>query len=257
VLAQRGEARDRVRRRPGRWARISTCSRSTRRSGSNVATTEGSGSCRSRRWCATASRPRHSQTGTTRCATTSRASPGTASAARDDVPRDVLRRRGRPAYLRAVGSKWLISAVARAMRPGEKVDTVLILEGLQGLGKSSAFRALGVNWFSDTAIDISNKDSLVARVAVLDPRVRRGQRRSSRRHRHAQGVPLAQRRHVPTAVRSREHQGPAAVRVRRHHERGRVPEARPDRLPALLAGEVREGRPQRCAATCRSCGPRR
>jgi hypothetical protein len=62
-------------------------------------------------------------------------------------------------YLRAVGSKWLISAVARAMRPGEKVDTVLILEGLQGLGKSSAFRSLGVNWFSDTAIDIGNKDS--------------------------------------------------------------------------------------------------
>jgi predicted P-loop ATPase len=66
---------------------------------------------------------------------------------------------GDPRYLRAVGSKWLISAVARAMRPGEKVDTVLILEGLQGLGKSSAFRALGVNWFSDTAIDITNKDS--------------------------------------------------------------------------------------------------
>jgi hypothetical protein len=66
---------------------------------------------------------------------------------------------GDPRYLRAVGAKWLISAVARAMRPGEKVDTVLILEGLQGLGKSSAFRALGMNWFSDTAIDISNKDS--------------------------------------------------------------------------------------------------
>lgn len=73
-------------------------------------------------------------------------------------------------YLRAVGGKWLISAVARALRPGCKVDTVLILEGIQGLGKSSAFRALGGQWFSDASVDIGNKDSaaLASRFWILE-----------------------------------------------------------------------------------------
>ncbi len=48
-------------------------------------------------------------------------------------------------FTRAVGRKTLIAAVARAFRPGCKVDTMLILEGPQGLRKSSAIAAL----FSD------------------------------------------------------------------------------------------------------------
>lgn len=64
-----------------------------------------------------------------------------------------------PAYLRAVGPKWLISAVARALRPGSKVDTAIFLEGLQGLGKSTAFSILGGAWFCDASFDIRNKDS--------------------------------------------------------------------------------------------------
>jgi len=66
---------------------------------------------------------------------------------------------GEPGYLSAVGSKFAISAVARALRPGCKVDTVLILEGPQGLRKSTAFRILGGQYFSDAAIDVNNKDS--------------------------------------------------------------------------------------------------
>lgn len=45
-------------------------------------------------------------------------------------------------FIRAIGRKSLIAAVARAFRPGCKVDTMLILEGPQGLKKSSAIAAL-------------------------------------------------------------------------------------------------------------------
>lgn len=62
-------------------------------------------------------------------------------------------------YSKAVGVMWAISAVARIMRPGEKVDTMLILEGEQGTGKSSGLAALvpEPDWYSDTPIDLRHK----------------------------------------------------------------------------------------------------
>ncbi|RJS14626.1 DNA primase [Corallococcus sp. H22C18031201] len=66
---------------------------------------------------------------------------------------------GDAGYLRAVGAKFALSAVARALRPGCKVDTMLILEGPQGLRKSTAFRILAGQFFSDAQIDIASKDS--------------------------------------------------------------------------------------------------
>ncbi|MBJ6766204.1 DNA primase [Myxococcaceae bacterium JPH2] len=66
---------------------------------------------------------------------------------------------GDAGYLRAVGAKFALSAVARALRPGCKVDTMLILEGAQGLRKSTAFRILAGQFFSDAQIDVTNKDS--------------------------------------------------------------------------------------------------
>lgn len=63
-------------------------------------------------------------------------------------------------YSTMVGSKFLISAVARALCPGEKVDTMLVLEGPQGLKKSTLARTLfGGDWFSDQVGDVTTKES--------------------------------------------------------------------------------------------------
>lgn len=45
-------------------------------------------------------------------------------------------------FVRTISPKVLISAVARALQPGSQVDTILVLEGEQGIRKSSAIAAL-------------------------------------------------------------------------------------------------------------------
>lgn len=62
---------------------------------------------------------------------------------------------------RAIARAWLISAVVRAFKPGEKVDNALILEGLQGKKKSTALEKLGAGFFTDQLSDIDNKDTFM------------------------------------------------------------------------------------------------
>jgi predicted P-loop ATPase len=63
-------------------------------------------------------------------------------------------------YVRAVGKCWLISGVARIYRPGCQVDHTLMLQGPQGIKKSTALRTLaGDEWFTDHISDLQNKDS--------------------------------------------------------------------------------------------------
>jgi predicted P-loop ATPase len=61
-------------------------------------------------------------------------------------------------FVRAVSRKFLISAVARAMEPGCKVDTMLVLEGKQGIGKSQTLQALAEPWVLEELSDMKSKD---------------------------------------------------------------------------------------------------
>lgn len=65
-------------------------------------------------------------------------------------------------YARAVGGRWLISAVARVMQPGCKADCMLILESArQGAFKSTAIKVLGDPWTTDNLSELGGKDSKV------------------------------------------------------------------------------------------------
>jgi predicted P-loop ATPase len=60
---------------------------------------------------------------------------------------------------RAMMGRFLVSAVARAMKPGCKVDTALVLVGAQGAKKSTFFKTLFGAYFGDSPIPIGNKDA--------------------------------------------------------------------------------------------------
>lgn len=54
------------------------------------------------------------------------------------------------AYTRAVTRKTLCGAVARVKQPGIKFDHILVLNGDQGIGKSTLISKLGGEWYSDS-----------------------------------------------------------------------------------------------------------
>ena len=54
--------------------------------------------------------------------------------------------------------KSLIGAVARALSPGCKLDTALILQGKQGFKKSIFFKILAGDYFDDSLGAVSDKD---------------------------------------------------------------------------------------------------
>lgn len=63
------------------------------------------------------------------------------------------------AYTRAVARKSLCAAVARAVQPGVKYDTMPILVGVQGIGKSTFLRLLGGEWFNDSMNSFEGKEA--------------------------------------------------------------------------------------------------
>jgi len=69
----------------------------------------------------------------------------------------------RGAYADAAAAKTLIAAVARAVRPGAQVDTMLVLMGEQGIGKTSVVRTLAsvIPSGYQELLDTRDKDSLL------------------------------------------------------------------------------------------------
>ncbi len=64
---------------------------------------------------------------------------------------------------RILGLRFAVGAVARAMEPGCKLDTMLVLQGPQGIRKSQGIRLLcGPDWFRDSDFDVQSKDAYAA-----------------------------------------------------------------------------------------------
>lgn len=61
-------------------------------------------------------------------------------------------------YTKAVIRKTMVAAVTRIYHPGTKFDSVLILNGPQGIGKSTFFAKLAGEWFSDSLTLTDMKD---------------------------------------------------------------------------------------------------
>ena len=64
-------------------------------------------------------------------------------------------------YVRAVTRKILCAAVRRINEPGIKFDHILVLNGPQGIGKSTFISKLGMEWYSDS-LSISDMNDKTA-----------------------------------------------------------------------------------------------
>lgn len=77
----------------------------------------------------------------------------------DTVLPELFQTRDGP-YERAIGPRWFLSLVARAMEPGCQSDSTMILEGHTGFHKTSAFLALmhDPTWFAGSTCGVDHKD---------------------------------------------------------------------------------------------------
>jgi predicted P-loop ATPase len=62
-------------------------------------------------------------------------------------------------YVRAVTRKSFTAAVARAMHPGLKYDTMPVLTGAQGLGKTTLLQRMGQHWFNNSIESFEGKEA--------------------------------------------------------------------------------------------------
>lgn len=64
-------------------------------------------------------------------------------------------------YHRAIGSNWLRAVVNRIVWPGSQFDYVLVIQGGQGVRKTTAFLRLGGPWHMETIVQAESKDFLM------------------------------------------------------------------------------------------------
>ena len=67
---------------------------------------------------------------------------------------------GDTSYHSKVGQMFLISAIARILKPGCKADHIAIFEGKQGSGKSTAVQILAGHWACEHIPDLHHKDAM-------------------------------------------------------------------------------------------------
>lgn len=65
-------------------------------------------------------------------------------------------------YVRMVTRKFLCAAITRVKNPGCKFDNMLVLNGPQGIGKSSLISKISGEWFSDSLLLNDTKDKTAA-----------------------------------------------------------------------------------------------
>lgn len=78
-------------------------------------------------------------------------------------------------YTIQASNNFWVGMVARVYRPGCKLDTMVVLEGEQGVGKTRALSAIGGKWHTESEESITSKDffqcldgKLIVEIAELD-----------------------------------------------------------------------------------------
>jgi len=69
-----------------------------------------------------------------------------------------------------IGENWMKGLVSRVLTPGCQFDQVLVLEGAQGWGKSTAMRVLGSPWHVESTLSTDDTDffMLLARNVIVE-----------------------------------------------------------------------------------------
>jgi len=70
-------------------------------------------------------------------------------------------------YTKAISINWWVSMAARALRPGCKVDNMVILEGKQGAFKSSLLNIIGGGLYAENMTSIHTKDFFQNLIGLL------------------------------------------------------------------------------------------
>jgi len=63
------------------------------------------------------------------------------------------------AYVRSVTKKAFVAAVSRIYNPGQKFDSIIVLDGVQGIGKSTILKDLVTSEYYSDALSLTDMDS--------------------------------------------------------------------------------------------------